>query len=70
MSGVNRHPLDQDTLIRVLEGHANGPFEAMLDVEWRSLDAFARAARDYVPAEEYDDFLDCLTDPASWRRGR
>lgn len=43
--------LPPEALLACLEYHAEGDFHDLMDLEWHDLEAFARAARDYVPAD-------------------
>ncbi len=41
-----------DTLLRCIEGFAEGSFEELFDYEWRDAEAFIKAGNDYVPSKD------------------
>lgn len=48
--------LNADTLLRVIEGFAEGSFEELFDYQWTDAEAFIKAGNDYVPAKDRAEF--------------
>lgn len=52
--------LHADTLLRVIEGFAEGSFEKLFDYQWADVESFIKAGNDYVPAKDRARFAEAV----------
>lgn len=49
-----------DTLLRIIEGFAEGSFEELFDYKWTDAESFIQAANDYVPFKDQARFAEAV----------